>query len=101
MSDDFASLDVLDDDVEGFRRIGHPCVLVGCSLGGRIVIVPNKESAAQHRGAVCYLPEEVRYLLGLGDHEAQMFHELKFKFGGFIDVEEKKRANGQAGASVR
>jgi hypothetical protein len=101
MSEDFSSLDVLDDDVEGFRRIGKPCILVGCSLGGRIVIVPEKVPPNQFQNAVCYLPEEARYLLSLNDHDAQMFHELKFNMGGFIDVAEGKIVNRPPGAPVR
>jgi hypothetical protein len=82
MAFDLFSLNILDEDVERFKRYDDGVVIEGSTLKGKVAIVPNETFMERFPSATCYLPEEVRVLLGMDDESAQKAHDVKRTFGG-------------------
>jgi hypothetical protein len=84
MAFDLFSLDVLDEDVERFKKYDEGCLIEGSKLENRFVIIPREDLAARYIGLTCFLPEECYLLLSVSNIEAQRLATMKRKFGGFI-----------------
>lgn len=78
-------LDILDEDIKKFRDAGVSYVIEESSLGPKVVLIPQKEDASMFPDAICYLPEEIPYLLSLTDEEAKNLNVLK-RVKGFVCV---------------
>jgi hypothetical protein len=85
---------IFDDLPEGpvAEDLKGSCLIEGSSLGGMIAVVPSRERSVDFPWAVCYTPEELKYLLSFPDDKARMLHSMKKRMGGTIEVGKAEHA---------
>lgn len=84
------------DRIKAFRKLNMGGVIEGSSLGP-IALVSSKEFAKEFPDVVCYLPEEIDYLLLQDDHTATVIHRTK-KMGGFLEIKKEKTSDLRSNA---
>lgn len=101
-NDEFSDFDDLPKDlVEEFKKLNAGVLISESSLGGEIAIVPNEKMISAFHYAICYLPEEMNFLLSFSDEKAKSVHSMKRRFDGTLRVEGRKLdVARQIGAAV-
>jgi hypothetical protein len=93
--DDFSIFDDLPEDLAAdFRKLKGSCLIEGSSLEGLIALVSSKVRAVDFSYAICYLPEEVSFLLSLPEGQAKTVHAMKKRMGGFLEIGKAEHATG-------
>lgn len=76
---------------EEFKDRRMTVLITESRLGGDYVLIPARSfSEFYPKGTVCFLPEEIDFMLKLNDHEAQMAYSLKKKMGGNLKIEKEQ-----------
>lgn len=102
MADDFSDFDDLPEDrITAFRKLKAGGLLVGSSLEGSVALISDRRFESDFPGAVCYLPEEMNFLLSLSDEDVKKVHSMKRKFDGFFEIgKDKTDATRQTGPAI-